>query len=311
MNSEIVVLIAQKNAIIEKLALFPYGAIEVREKGTKKYLYTHHRDSGRMVTNFVGEYTPELYDSIIRNTTRAKELKKTLKELEKKLAATGYEARVLSDKIKRNIDFAKRNLVDAIYDQAVLEGVATTFAETEDIINGAKVYDTSPRDVMKIVNLKHAWEFVLDESVIMAEHDLALLCQINKLVCEGFYYNAGKLRDVPAKISGTDWTPLMPFESTIKENLAKILDNHDAIIEVAIDLILMIMRSQIFIDGNKRTAIIFANHYLISKGKGIISIPVEHTDEFRNLLVRYYESGDKAAITDFLREKCYIKIDSV
>jgi prophage maintenance system killer protein len=36
---------------------------------------------------------------------------------------------------------------------------------------------------------------------------------------------------------------------------------------------------QIFIDGNKRTSIIFINHYLISNGKGIIVISAELTEE--------------------------------
>ena len=31
--------------------------------------------------------------------------------------------------------------------------------------------------------------------------------------------------------------------------------------------------NHVFIDGNKRTSVIFSNHYLISKGKGIIAIP--------------------------------------
>ena len=36
--------------------------------------------------------------------------------------------------VKLNIDFAKRNLVNTIYDQAILEGVTATFVETENII---------------------------------------------------------------------------------------------------------------------------------------------------------------------------------
>ena len=38
----------------------------------------------------------------------------------------------LKIKIEQNIDFAKRHLVDTIYKEAILEGVATTFPQTED-----------------------------------------------------------------------------------------------------------------------------------------------------------------------------------
>ena len=61
-----------------------------------------------------------------------------------------------------------------------------------------------------------------------------------------------------------------------------------------------------FIDRNKRTSVIFSNHYLISKG--IIAIPVELTEEFKNLLIPYYEGKDEMKIKKFVREKCYMDI---
>ena len=63
-----------------------------------------------------------------------------------------------------------------------------------------------------------------------------------------------------------------------------------------------------FIDGNKRTSVIFANHYLISKGKGLIVIPVEMIDKYKKLLVEYYESNDDKAIFDFIKTGCYLSI---
>ena len=68
------------------------------------------------------------------------------------------------------------------------------------------------------------------------------------------------------------------------------------------------MIKQVFIDGNKRTSVIFSNHYLISKGKGIIAIPVDLTETFKNLLIPYYEGKDETEIRKFMKEKCYISI---
>ena len=93
----------------------------------------------------------------------------------------------------------------------MLEGVVTTYADTESIIEGGQVNGMTSTDIMKVVNLKHAWEFVLDENVIMAEENFSFLSQINKLVLEGFYYNAGKVRSTPAKIGGTTWMPTIPL----------------------------------------------------------------------------------------------------
>ena len=166
----------------------------------------------------------------------------------------------------------------------------------------------SSEDVLKIVNLKHAWEFILNKNVILSYINFPLLCEINKFVQEGFYYSAGKIRTVPVSIGGTKWTHELPIESIIKEELEDIFNKKISDIDKAIEILLYIMKKQIFIDGNKRTSIIFANHYLISKGKGIIVIPAELTDEYKDLLINYYEGKDKTKIKKFLKEKCFMKI---
>lgn len=68
------------------------------------------------------------------------------------------------------------------------------------------------------------------------------------------------------------------------------------------------MKKQVFIDGNKKTSVIYSNHYLISKGRGIIAIPAESTQEFKDLLISYYEGKDEKEIKKFIKEKCYMSI---
>lgn len=58
----------------------------------------------------------------------------------------------------------------------------------------------------------------------------------------------------------------------------------------------------------KELPVIYSNHYLISKGKGIISIPAELTEEFKDLLIPYYEGKDEKEIKKFIKEKCYMSI---
>jgi len=65
------------------------------------------------------------------------------------------------------------------------------------------------------------------------------------------------------------------------------------------------MKKQIFIDGNKRASVIFANHYLISKGMGLLVIPYELVDEFKQLLIEYYENRDEGRTVKFLLDNCY------
>ncbi len=305
---EMINLLQQKQLLEHELSTLAYGAIEIREKDMNKYIYVHYRDHGVALTKYVGEYTDELYQVILNNSIKAKEIKKQIREITKKLKQLNYVEEDLDEKIQQNIDFAKRHLVDTIYKQAILEGVATTFADTESIIEGGKVNNMTSEDILKIVNLKHAWEFILNKNVILSKTNFALLCEINKIVEEGFYYTAGKIRSVPVSIGGTSWTPELPIESIVKEELIEIFNKKINDIDKAIELLLYIMKKQIFIDGNKRTAIIYINHYLIAQGKGIIVIPADLTEEFKRLLILYYEGKDSNQIKTFIKEKCYMKI---
>lgn len=305
---EIINLLQDKQILENELQSLAYGSVEIRENNVNKYIYVHYREDGVALTKYVGEYSEELYNLVLNNSIKAKQLKKQIREITKKLKQMNYTEEELSEKVEQNIDFAKRHLVDTIYKQAILEGVATTFTDTESIIEGGKVNNMTSEDILKIVNLKHAWEFILNKNVISSKTSFALLCEINKIVEEGFYYSAGKIRNVPVTIGGTTWKPDLPIESIIKEELEEIFNKEMDDVARAIELLLYTMKKQVFIDGNKRTSVIYSNHYLISKGKGIIVIPAELTQEFKNLLITYYEGKDENKIKKFIKEKCYISI---
>lgn len=306
---EIMNLLQSKQVLEHELQSLTYGSVEIRENESNKYIYVHYREDGVALTKYVGEYSDELYNLVLNNSIKAKQLKKQIREITKKLKQLNYTEEELSEKVEQNIDFAKRHLVDTIYKQAILEGVAITFADTESIIEGGKVNNMTSEDILKIVNLKHAWEFILNKNVILSDTNFTLLCEINKMVEEGFYYTAGKVRNTPVTIGGTTWKPDLPIESIIKEELEKIFSKELDDIDRAIELLLYTMKKQIFIDGNKRTAVIYSNHYLISKGKGIIAIPAELTEEFKDLLIPYYEGKDEKQIKKFIKGKCYMNME--
>lgn len=305
---EIMNLLQNKQLLEHELQSLTYGSVEIRENDSNKYIYVHYREDGIALTKYVGEYSDELYNLVLNNSIKAKKIKRKIREINKKLKQLNYTEENLSEKVEQNIDFAKRHLVDTIYKQAILEGVATTYTDTESIIEGGKVNNMTSEDIMKIVNLKHAWEFILNKNVILSNTNFTLLCEINKMVEEGFYYSAGKVRNVPVTIGGTTWKPELPIESVIKEELEEIFNDGIDDIDRAIELLLYTMKKQVFIDGNKRTSVIFSNHYLISKGKGIIVIPAELTEDFKELLISYYEGKDEKKIKIFIKEKCYMSI---
>ncbi len=288
-----------------RLNLIPYdGVVEIKKVSDKKYLYIRKREAGRKMSTYVGPYSEELHQVLLKSIKDAREIKKAIRDIEKQLASYGYSHDELSANVVLNIDFARSNMKSIIYDQAVLEGVATTFPDTELIIDNGKVNNVSAEDVQKILNLKHAWEFVLDKDVILSETNYYVCQYIARLVNEGFYQQGGRIRAVPVTIGGTSYIPPIPIEHQVKEDIDNIIKSSDDVVQVAIELALYVMKTQIFNDGNKRTAIIFANHYLISHAGGLMVVPQNLVPEYKKMLVKYYEGRDEEAIKSFMREKC-------
>lgn len=288
-----------------RLNLLPYdGTPEVKKQGDAKYLYIRKREAGRLSSTYVGAYSDTLYDLLLKNAAEAKAIRREMRKIERKLVELGYAADELPERVLQNIDFARANMKANIYDQAVLEGVATSFPQTAEIIENGIVNGMTATDVQKILNLKHAWEFILDKDVLASKTDYYLLCRIARLVNEGFFWEGGRIRGVPVTIGGTSYAPPLPHESDVKDSIAKIVAKDGDKVEKAIELCLYCMKTQVFLDGNKRAAVIFANHYLIAHGGGLIVIPEKAVPDFKKLLVDYYEGEDIARIMSFMKEKC-------
>lgn len=308
--NEIQELLRSRADLNARLNLMPYdGTPEIKERGNEKYLYVRKRVAGKQTSTYVGAYTEELYNLLLRNAREAREIRKELRSIDKQLANAGYSEDELSSDVINNIAFARANMKMNIYDQAVLEGVATSFPQTEEIIDNGKISGVTATDVQKILNLKHAWEFILDRDVIASRSDYYMLSHIARVVNEGFFAEGGRIRGVPVTIGGSSYVLPLPNELDVKEKIREIIEESDEVINTAIKLCLYCMKTQIFLDGNKRASVIFANHYLISHGGGFLVIPEKEVPEFKRLLVKYYEGEDITVIADFMKKYCWKKIE--
>lgn len=304
--SEIQELLRIRADLHARFNLMPYdGTPEIKNRGDGKYLYVRKRVAGKLTSTYVGVYTEELYNLLLRNAREIRAIRKEIRHIEKELVSAGYSESELSTDVLNNIAFARANMKMNIYNQAILEGVGTSFPQTEEIIDNGKVTGMTATDVQKILNLKHAWEFILDKDVVASKSDYYMLSHIARLVNEGFFAEAGRIRRVPVTIGGSSYVPPLPNEMDIKEKIREITAKNDDAIDVAIRLCLYCMKTQIFLDGNKRASVIFANHYLISQGGGFLVIPEKEVPKFKNLLVKYYEGEDITIISDFMKKSCW------
>lgn len=200
-----------------------------------------------------------------------------------------------------NITLAKRNLVDSIWKEANIEGIAVTFPETKEIFEGRTVSNLSVDETIAINNLKHAWKFILE--TLDVPIDIPLIKQINQEVGNRIINDCGNIRQSVVTIGGTEWKPEIPDYDTIKNNLNYLL--HQEKNEVtAMELFMYLCRTQTFIDGNKRTAQLVANKYLIENGLGIFSIKPNDKLEFETKLIEYYETNDMKELKKFLINNC-------
>ena len=189
-----------------------------------------------------------------------------------------------------------------IWKSANLEGIAVTYPQTEIITEGIAVNGMRINDINAIVNLKYAWQFILDN--IDQLIDFRYISQLNKIVGN---YNlipySGEIRKSDVSMGGTSWKPDLPDKEDI-ENKINEINSIKNISDRAITMMLYLMRTQPFYDGNKRTAMMAANQIMIQNGKGIISVSIEHQITFRGMLINFYETNDMSKIKKFLYDKC-------
>jgi prophage maintenance system killer protein len=191
---------------------------------------------------------------------------------------------------EENIYLAKRNIVDSMWKSANLEGIAITFPETQAIYDGMNIGKFRIDEIQTINNLKHAWQFVI--ASILQDIDFNYLSSINSLVGSNIVDMAGKMRIYDVAMGGTTWKPELPTLEKIEDILFS-RETYESVTEKILIMMCRLMKLQVFNDGNKRTAMLIANHELIKNGKGILSISDDVKIEFGTRLIKYYENENE------------------
>ena len=200
---------------------------------------------------------------------------------------------------EQNIDFAKGLLVNSIYKSARLEGIDVTYNQVENILNDVNILSLTPKEIMKILGLRDAWNYLF--GTVNYEMNLGYLETLHFFIAiaDVPYYELGKIRTENVLISGTNWRPELPSVEKLHSELKEIMTIDDCTTK-AVKLMLWIMRTQPFKDGNKRVATLAANKVLIEGGKGLLQIQVESVFLFKKLLVEFYETNNSSKIKSFI-----------
>ena len=182
-----------------------------------------------------------------------------------------------------------------------MEGRNVTFPQTKTILEGVNVPEVALEDIMAIINMRDAWKYLIES--VDAKLDLDYICRLNSFIAKDEALTWGVLRSGSAGISGTDYKPPVPVREKAEVDIGRILSAYVNTTDKALDLFCYITYSQLFWDGNKRTALTAANKLLISAGRGMLTIRDRDMNEFNALLRQMYDTGEKKNLKHFLYSK--------
>lgn len=198
----------------------------------------------------------------------------------------------------RCIQFAKRHEIDMIWRTASIEVRGITFPDTARLFSHVNPEDpVEVNKVMVVNNIKRAWSYLVDH--VDDPLDWTYLTEYNRIIGQYLERDPGSIRRSPVRIGGTSWTPPgQVTESQVFEGMEEARAEQDPT-RRASHMFAVVCRGQWFYNGNKRTAIMAANHSIIHDGAGIFALPPQtmKDDTFADQLLHYYETGQ---VEDFL-----------
>jgi len=208
---------------------------------------------------------------------------------------------------EQNIFLAKKKWDENVYCGMKMENSNITFPQTKTILNGVNVPNVQLDDIQAVLNMRDAWRYVL--ASMDTPVDLDYMCKLNDYIARNEALEWGKLRTGRVGISGTDYQPPIPVYDNAAQELKAILDSDSSATDKALTAFAWGARSQLFWDGNKRTSLVLANRILIEAGAGMLTINDKNMEQFNELLVAYYNTGDSEKLKQFLYETAIVGIE--
>lgn len=199
---------------------------------------------------------------------------------------------------EQNLFLAKKKWDENVYCGMRMENRAVTFPQTKTILSGVNVPNVRIDDIQAILNMRDSWKYLL--STITEPLTLEYICKLNEYIARNEALEWGTLRTGTVGISGTDYMPPIPEYNKVKTELENILNADTTATEKALNIFTWGARSQLFWDGNKRTSLVAANKILITSGVGMLTIKENNMQQFNELLVDFYNTGNPDNVKEFL-----------
>ncbi len=205
---------------------------------------------------------------------------------------------------KKALFFAQRQLAELVCDAVNLEGIHYTLPEIQTLLDGITVGGHKLSDERIALNQANAWKFLF-AAIENTQFSLQVefVCHLHAIAAKEEALIAGQFRSGQVTISGTSYMP--PLASELPHAWQQIIFDYETLnapqlYQKAIGLFLDMARLQFFYDVNKRMGRFMMNGILLSRGYPAINLPAKRQTEFNTLMLNFYHSNDKTAMTAFL-----------
>lgn len=198
-----------------------------------------------------------------------------------------------------NVRYARSNFTRLVHTTARFEGVNTTLPQTQTIMDGMGVDGVSLADIDVIVALKRGWDYI---TRVETPLDLGVAKQINAIVAAKDALIPGAIRTGQGSVmlnDGTDFVPPLVDEGSAARFFQDTMAAETSATDKALTVMYHLMRTQLFWDGNKRTATLAANKVMIDHGAGLINVPLAKWGHWNDLISAFYRSGSADAIKEW------------
>lgn len=190
------------------------------------------------------------------------------------------------------IRMVRRQFVEFVFEGAELEGLGLTYAKTYEIVND---FESSKRKyswlqiqaVKGMVDAYNEMNLALQNNLTI---NYKLLQKYNHLI--DFYEEtiwSGQWRDKNIGIGGSEYIPPVLTPKKYQDKINE-LSNIKPTFDNGLKIFAILCRTQCFNNGNKRTALVFANTFLLKNRLRPIMIKDHHI--LITQLVHFYETNN-------------------
>jgi len=184
--------------------------------------------------------------------------------------------------------------IDLSWKSSQIEGNTYSLLETERLLRESKTASGKTKEeAVMLLNHKDALRFILDNPDYLKKLSISNIEDIHTLLTKDLSVDRG-IRHRRVGISGTNYHPL-DNEFQIREAMrdtCTLVNGKEDVFEKALLTLVLLSYIQAFSDGNKRTARITSNAFLIANGYCPLSFRSVDSIDYKKAMLIFYEQNN-------------------